>query len=330
MRVKEYTCTHPTAGPATDLACKCRSCPSYSVAAGASGPVTPSRIIRFDQKNLAPEAPGLRFNPSIIESGDGYLFCWRHGWAGCNVWAIRLDRQFQPAGRAKQLNLFHPGASLGREDPRWFRHKGKLHLWFIGVVAGRRRSVHTNVLFARINEQTLETEDKFLPHYTARQVWEKNWPFWDYQNELYATYSISPHRILKIESNRATLAYEESSRLPWRAGPLRGGASPVLLDGEMWHWFHGFTEHNGRRRYNVGAYTTESRPPFRITRITPEPIDVADPKTQPPDRNYADVLFCCGSLKVGNQWVLSHGVHDRFSEIRFYDAKEVERRLVRL
>jgi predicted GH43/DUF377 family glycosyl hydrolase len=298
------------------------------------GLVTPTRVIRFDHHNLYPwikncDGVAVRFNPSIIESGDGYLLAWRHGWRGCNVYANRLDKDFNPVGPVKILDLSRNGATLGREDPRWFRHKadGKLHLMFIGVTAERRR-VYTNVCFARINEQTLQTEDRFLPHYVRRNEWEKNWQFFDYQNELYAVYSIAPHCILKIESNHARLVHETPTNAPWSGGELRGGAAPVLHGGEWYSFFHGLTTHGGRRRYNVGVYKFENKPPFRITHMTPHPIELA--RLSDRHDNYCEVTFPGGLMRIGDQWCIATGIHDRWCELHFYPMAEVERRLVRL
>jgi predicted GH43/DUF377 family glycosyl hydrolase len=187
--------------------------------------------------------------------------------------------------------------------------------------------VWTNVCLARVDEKTLEVQEKYLPHYPHRREWEKNWSAWSYEGLMFASYSISPHRVLRIDGNE-TRSYETKWSHKWSGGELRGGASPVRVGDEFFHFFHGLTtQANGRRLYNVGCVVYEARPPFKVKRYTPDPLDVADPKTCPQGQ-YADVIFTCGAVKVGDQWALSMGVHDRHCEIRFYSAEEVERRLV--
>jgi predicted GH43/DUF377 family glycosyl hydrolase len=323
LRDKEFTCAR---FGTTSLGGRCKTCSAFQAKTTATGQLKPTRVIRYDHHNLYPKAPGVRFNPSIIESGDGYLFCWRHGWAGCQVWACRLNKEFKPVGEAKELGLTQQGANKGREDPRWFRFRGKLHLWYIGVTSGKR-GTFTNVCYARVNEQTLEVEKRFLPHYPMRQFWEKNIAFFDFNGMLFASYTVCPHRVWRVDGNQV-LSYESKWSHKWSGGEMRGGASPVRVGDEYFHFFHGLMmQANGRRLYNVGLVVYEARPPFKVKRYTPDPLDVADPKTCPPGQ-YADVLFTCGAVKVGDQWALSLGVHDRWSEIRFYDAAEVERRLV--
>jgi len=281
-----------------------------------------SRCIRFDHFNLSPEVEGIRFNPSIIASGDGYILSYRTGWAGSNIYAVRLNKQFAPVSKSYLLKLRHRASRFGREDSRWFRLNGKLHIMFIGVEGGQGP---TNVLFARINEETFAVEDRFHPKIPGRQEWEKNHAYYDVDGIAHAVYTIAPHRILKIEGRRAEFVAETPTKVRWTGGRICGGASPVLHNGEWYHFFHGSTTWNGRRLYNMGCYTFENKHPWRITRFSPEPLDVADP-TIPHDAN-CDVLFPGGAVYENGEWIIAHGIHDRWCEIRTYDADWVESQL---
>jgi len=79
-------------------------------------------------------------------------------------------------------------------------------------------------------------------------------------------------------------------------------------------------EVSGERRYSLGLAVFEAKPPFRIVRMTPEPFDGGN--FQP--GGFKDIIFPCGAVLVGNQWVLSCGIQDQHSELRFYDFAEVE------
>jgi predicted GH43/DUF377 family glycosyl hydrolase len=223
------------------------------------------------------------------------------------------------------LNLTQRGAEAGREDPRWFRHKGQLWLWYTGVTGNRRRTV-TNVCTARVDEKTLEVQEKYLPHYPHRRDWEKNHSMWDFNGMLFASYSVSPHRVLRIDGNQ-TRSYEtkwDSSR--WSGGEMRGGASPVRVGDEYFHFIHGLIEPNRRRRYCMGLVCYEARPPFKVTRYTPDPLEWADLERK--HDNYCDVFWPAGAVLKNGEWIIAAGLHDRWCEIRTYNAKEVERRLV--
>lgn len=278
--------------------------------------------IRLDHTNLFPSIPGIRFNPSIIESGNDYILSFRHGWAGSNIYACRLDENFKPYGECKKLELGKRGCNVGREDGRLFRLNNKLHIAFTGYT-GRL----TNVCFARLNEDELVVEDRFLPKAPGITGWQKNWSMFDYQGVIHAVYETSPnHRILRIEGDRAEFVYSTPFKGAWSGGYMRGGASPVLVGNEWFHFFHGCYNIGGRRRYCTGVTTFRAEPPFDVLRYTPNPIDEADL-----ERNhdcYADVLFIGGAVYRDGKWITASGIHDRWSEIRVYDANEIERQLV--
>lgn len=292
--------------------------------AGREAPaiIIPTRKpIRFDHKNLAPRTGGVRLNPSIIQSGNGYIFAYRNKWGNADISLIRLNSAFEPVGEPRQLNLSYPGAtSKGREDLRLFRHKGQLHGWYIGWNGRRNRGQHkANVLFARINETTLEVEDKFFPRIPGRNAWEKNHSMFDLDNETYSIYSICPHRVHKVFCETVQQTWETKTHVNWRYGCLRGGASPVLHNGHYYHFFHGMDDSGVHRLYSMGVYKFEASPPFRITHISHEPLEVAGPRS-----GSARVIFPGGAIFLNGQWIIACGIHDEYSEIRFYSEKQVE------
>lgn len=298
----------------------------------------PSFVARIDHHSHWPTMPGLRFNSSLIRWEDGYLFAYRHGWRGSNIFLGRLDSAYRAIGQPWKLDLYHAQqANYGREDVRLFWFRGRLHVSYVGVM-GHHHGIATSVLYARLSSD-LKVEQVYYPHYARRTAWEKNWGFFEHDGELYAVYTITNHRILHIQSEEASLAYWSSSAVPW--GPkteMRGGASPILVGNEYWHFFHSRYEPRGRKRqYMTGVYAFEARPPFRITRILPEPILIADPRTNAGrDVNYADVVFIGGSEPVHSEfgrvdhWLLCHGVHDRHSEVHRWTHAELEARMVRV
>ena len=282
----------------------------------------PAPLIRFDEKNLFPEVSGLRFNSSLIEYGDGYALAFRTGWRGSDIYIATLSAEFTPQTVAK-LNLSHRAADWGREDPRLFWYRGQLHVMFIGVVG---LNGPTNVLYARLGDG-FKVEAIHHPHYPARNSWEKNWQFFEHDGELFAVYSVAPHKILRIQGDSAELAYETGTPAPWNPGTeIRGGAAPVRIGDEWYCFFH---SRDSNRVYNAGLYTFEARPPFRVTRIIPAPILIADPSTKPRGQ-YTPVVFPCGAVRRGDEWVISMGVHDRWTELRTFDASDLERRLERI
>lgn len=274
--------------------------------------------IRFDHNNLAPTQGGLRFNSSLADHGTHLTLAFRTGWKGSEIYCQKLTYDWQPVGKAIHLPLKRNEANYGREDPRLFWHKNALHIAYIGVT-GADYIVNTNMLFARLGP-SYEVQDTFAPKYSKRKGNEKNWQFFDYEDQLYAVYTIKPHVILKIDSNAAEQVYRTECPFPWSGGMLRGGASPVRVGDEYFCFFHG--KHQHPTTYNIGVYAFEAKPPFRITRMTPHPIYEADRKTN--KDNYCPVIFPCGAVQRGDNWLVSCGVHDRWTEIHTFSKRFVE------
>jgi len=292
----------------------------------------PYRLVqKFDETNLEPGAKGKRFNPSLIPFGGNWLLAYRDGWAGSDIHVVRLARDsFAPLGPAVKLSLHHAQARYGREDPRLFWLGGALHVAFAGVMA--KPKLHTNVLFARLSND-LKVEDIFYPEIAGRKEWEKNHAYFDHGGNLYAVYTIQPHRIMQVWGNEMEWRWQtgdsasREGRLAWNPGTeMRGGASPVRVGEEYWHFFH---SRSARRVYCTGLYTFEAQPPFRPLRILPDLLDEADPATKPADQ-YCPVVFVGGAVRHDAEWVLATGVHDRYSELRAFKHEDLESRLVRV
>ncbi len=312
-----FHCGHPKYGETT--ATKCKKCPDFE-----SKDKWP---IRFDERNLFPGTPGLRFNSAITREprSDGYLICFRTGWEGCNLYMGRLDRNFQPRGSAWKLEIDHRHSNYGREDPRFFWHNERLHVSFIGVVGKGIQTLNTNQLYTRLTPD-YRVDQVFYPDVPGRNSWEKNHGYFSHDGNIYAIYSIAPHRILRIDGERVTWAYDTPTNVSWSGGETRPGSAPVLFGDEYWCFFHDRVERDGQRIYRMGVYTFENKPPFRIKRWCREPILTADPSTKPRDQ-YASVVFPCGAVLSGNSWVISCGVHDHRTELYRFLLVDLEERL---
>lgn len=285
--------------------------------------------IRFDEHNLMPGVGGKRFNSSIFEWRGEYIMAFRDGWAGSEIWIARLTKDFKPTGFYRKLNLWHGEAQYGREDPRLFVFCNKLHIAYVGVQGVSGRVLKTNMLYARLGDD-FGTEAIFAPKAPGvpQQQWQKNWSYFEHDSILYASYSIAPHKVLRLDGERCEWAYETPTRANWTWGEMRGGASPILVGDRFWCFFHSKTTHGGFMYY-TGLLTFAAEPPFRVLEITPQPILVCHKPTQPSDQ-YAPVIFTCGAVKHGNEWVLSSGIHDRWMQLDKFNAAELQRSLLEI
>jgi predicted GH43/DUF377 family glycosyl hydrolase len=111
--------------------------------------------------------------------------------------------------------------------------------------------------------------------------WEKNWTPFDYRGELYLAYSQSPHKIFRPLWGRGACETVASTptEVEWDWGTIRGGTQALMEGEEYLSFFHSSTymisahsEGKCIQHYFMGAYTFEKDPPFRITKVSPEPI----------------------------------------------------------
>lgn len=314
-------CTEGT--PARDTAC-CRYC-SDKVLPAITGSLVPW-VIRLDQHNVAPEIPGLRFNASLFRWQGRYLLAWRSGWEGSQIYITRLDDSFRPVagiGNTVRLELTHARATYGREDPRLFVFRDRLHVSYVGVEGPNGP---TSVLYACLTDD-LQVERIYYPHLSARQPWEKSWAFFEADGGLKAVYHPVEHRIVSIDGDRAEMECQSETPRPWIGGEPRGGASPVRVGNRFYHWFHSRTGPDESPVYEYSLYTFSAVPPFRPLQIAPKPIVIADHNTKPADQ-YCDVVFPCGAEIVGDDWIVSLGVHDRHVELHRFTRSAVEGLLV--
>jgi predicted GH43/DUF377 family glycosyl hydrolase len=110
---------------------------------------------------------------------------------------------------------------------------------------------------------------------TANTGHEKNWTWFMHDGEPHMVYSIEPHVVTRCDS-AASVVEEYTTDLAgdiWFYGQRRGGSNPIRIGDEYFAFYHSSTPWwNGRRRYYMGAYAFEAKPPFRITRSTTIPL----------------------------------------------------------
>lgn len=300
----------PDEGPAREAA---------AAALAKHGPV------RLDENTLAPEVPGRRLNPGLLPWGDGYLFAFRSSWADADIYLTQLDREFRPTGPPAKLDLYHPTeAPDGREDPRLFLFRGRVHVAYAGL---NRAAGRVSVLYAPLT-QDLRVVRVYCPDYAQRAEHEKNWSFFEGPDgNLYAVYSFRPHRVLRIDGDRAELAYGTATPDCWRFGEARGGAPPVRVGDEWWSFFHSHTADADGRAYVAGLYTFDADPPHAVRRVVPEPILSADRGTRT-DGSGPAVVFPAGAVRVGGDWVVACGIHDHWSELHRFSHADLAGKLV--
>jgi len=313
VQIKEHACAiHrecTTAKPVTGVQC-CATCADRKV-------LEPIARVRIP-------LDGHHFNCGLIEHNGKTILASRQDWHDASIWLhelVGVDEQRPRVTKSVRLNTGHPRSCKASEDPRLFVHRGKLHVAFTGYE--RRPGVEAaNHLYASVDDHW-QVEDVWEAAYAERKPWEKNWATFSTGDDLFAIYSHKPHTILRIDGRRATKLFVNDQRLPWSGGEIRGGASPVRVGDEFYHFFHGYLRRGGEIRwvYSVGLYTFEAKPPFRITRMCSEPVLMSEGRV----REDADIIYPCGAIIRNGWWHISYGFQDQSCHIATLVAADVER-----
>jgi predicted GH43/DUF377 family glycosyl hydrolase len=143
---------------------------------------------------------------------------------------------------------------------------------------------------------------------------EKNWLYFVHDNAPHMVYSANPHVVVRLNvrlEKEAEYVTDEFNPL-WKFGEVRGGSNPIYVDGLYWTFFHSSLPWiNRKRRYYMGAYAFEAKPPFRIARMTTLPI-LTGTNQQDWWPGLPAVVFPCGAFydSAKNQFVVSYGIND--------------------
>lgn len=253
---------------------------------------------------------GLRryhhFNGSIAEWRGRTYLCFRRNWDNARLHIAEMsDDLTRVVGFSKELRLGRLAEDAGsQEDPRLWHYKDRLYVSYTGVNWSLYNAV--NICTAKLSEE-LDVESQTYTHYPQRNQWEKNWGFFQHGDDLYAVYHLSPLRILHFRSGTPVLIHEDAStceKLPFEA---RGGAPPILHNGELYCFFHYYVR---PYEYATGLLTLEGNPPFRLKRWTRELIQVPRDEDHPGGA-VAKVVFPGGAIFRENHWFVAYGYYDR-------------------
>lgn len=158
---------------------------------------------------------------------------------------------------------------------------------------------------------------------------EKNWLWFVRDNKFHLVYQAKPHTVVEFDDSFTKWTERRSDvEFRWEYGEIRGGTPPVLVNNEYITFFHSSLPWNTRyRRYFLGAYGFEAKPPFAMTRITKEPLLIGSQndywvETKPL------VIFATGAILRGQNWLVSFGVNDLKSGWCEIPHKDLCKRLV--
>lgn len=266
------------------------------------------------------------YNASILERGDRRFLFFRTEFTNPRIAVIEIDRQWQAVGEHKQLALPEIPETSARsgmfEDPRVVLHNDRTFLAYTGYGAKMR----STCMIAEMDDD-FNVVSNLIPEYGPRQHGEKNWTWFSSGGELYCIYHPSPvHRVLRLEGEKLVPVAEHRWRASgWRWGEIRGGASPVLHNGEWWHFFHSTLRGKEHKLWAMGLYTFCPET-FKVLRWIPKPLMIPSHAERPTDE-HAFCVFPCGAIREGDDWLVSYGLYDQTCEVGRWKMADLEKEL---
>lgn len=264
------------------------------------------------------------FNPGLLRSGDGYNLFARRGRVteagdvvdnSLECW--RLDNLMRP-------QFFNP-LELGDGEPEDARampaDNGGFLLSYAHVSADTIKSKTGKIPTQRIAlfDELFNVHGIVTPQFGNNGDgvhMEKNWTPFNWRDQACFVYHIEPHTVFQLMPGGVSAPSATKCDLSfWKWGRPLGGTPPILIDGEYFSLFHSrLPWKRDRRKYFVGAYAFEARPPFRITRFTREPILYGYPSDLEKPRPIAHCLiYPVGADVKGDEWTVTAGVNDELA-----------------
>lgn len=250
------------------------------------------------------------YNPSIISTGTNELLMAYRYHTETSATKIQLAK-LDDGGRVLSSHPLDIPTDDSCEDPHLFTLEGKeMVSWVQSRYPKELRSV---VKYRPVRDSQLETQPQY-----GKNDWsatEKNWVFFEYCG-VWCKHLTGPRQIIFDEAGREW-------RTPgpqWGYGTPRGGTVPIKF-GSFYLWFFHSTLWNelsaDRWRYYIGAYITETSPPFRVVNVTRRPIicgsriDGLSPDQRKECFHWKSrIVFCSGCVDRGDYFLLSLGVND--------------------
>lgn len=150
------------------------------------------------------------------------------------------------------------------------------------------------------------------PHLMANTGHEKNWIWFDHEGVLHLIYTTAPHRVCETRNFTVTRQYDTpgAGHLWTKWGEMRGGTPPVRIGDEYFAFFHSSNKWiPPRRRYHMGCYAFEAKPPFRVTRVSKKPI-LSGSENDQRNSGAPVVTFPTGVIHRDGKWLVVGGSND--------------------
>lgn len=143
---------------------------------------------------------------------------------------------------------------------------------------------------------------------------EKNWQFFIHNRVLHFVHWISPtHTVCEVVGEDVVQTWKTDMVPVWAYGRPSGGTPPVRVGNLYWSFFHS-SQRVGtmdKKRYFMGAYAFDAKPPFQIRYMSKQPI-MAGTRAHPVTLWHHLVVFPMGAIydQITDEWLVTLGVND--------------------
>lgn len=281
-----------------------------------------------------PGYPGA-CNPSIVRWHNTLVLSFNAYTEGTDapdqIGLVYLDGDFNVNGTPQILNV--PKSPW--PDCRLITNEDRLYLVFNGSIdGGIRRTFITTVQYDGAKFSIDAPEPLlYFPGQKADQ-WERNWIPFIYDNTLFLTSNLAPHRILQpfLGSQRCEEAASTPFSGTWDWGPPKPGTSAHFCGDHYLAFLHSVkmmpsahSEEKPIQHYFMGAYCFEKHPPFAITAISKQPI-IGEKFYHGPEYKMTKpcrVVFPCGFVMDDHYVWIVFGRQDHEIQVAKLDKKEL-------
>jgi predicted GH43/DUF377 family glycosyl hydrolase len=256
------------------------------------------------------------YNPSISRANGKLWMTYRFHVMGSIATKLGIA-EIEPHGNVtRSATLDIAGHSV--EDAKFFSWKGQRWLsWVESDFAGQAKPKCV-VKIGRLTDDWKVTDIE-QPNF-RKNDWsgmEKNWVWFESDQKLYAVYTTTgTHEVLEIHND----THHESEGVRWAWGDFKGDIIVGEHEGKLLRFFHSTLDADDPpdiRRYYVGALLMDPKPPFRISKVSREPLlagsiadDFVPQQREKIHHHKAKVVFPGGAIKLQDSWLLSVGVND--------------------
>jgi predicted GH43/DUF377 family glycosyl hydrolase len=258
------------------------------------------------------------YNPSILRWGERTLMAYRYHADTTPHTKISIAELDQNLMVFRDRTCEASGNSV--EDGRLFLFGG--HPWISYTVSqGPVGAWKCVVRYGRLVERTggWAVEGQHLLPYGSNDStsMEKNWVFFEWEGRLFCIYKSGV--VLEIENNSVAKVHA-SDPVRWMWGDMRGGSIAGVHGDHLVRFFHSRLDNEPRPtpwRYFVGAALMENKPPFSVVKVSKRPIlfgsevdSIAGEERRKIHHWKPSVVFPCGAISDGEDWIVSVGVND--------------------